>query len=235
VDQVVRGVVTLSGISLGQFGSVAQASFKTEIATNAGVVCGTADKLTACAATDVTLTVARRDVSVTFFLLVADAETANAAAVTVTLYVNSTAFVTALQAPFCDFCYVILKVFVAKCEEDAALLLSKSALLLSKLTWQAAAVHVTGVTLASPAATVLAAAATPVPTRAPTANPTHQPTTTAPTSAPTASPTHQPTNPTPAPTTGPTNYTFTMTVSTATYSDSPNGITCRISGSSGAI
>jgi hypothetical protein len=92
--------VTLVGITSDQFGTTQQTAFKTAIANNAGsVCCDCANSTTtrACTAADVTLTLSRRDVSLSYSVAVAGTAS-TAASSTLATYQASAQFVTDLQA-----------------------------------------------------------------------------------------------------------------------------------------
>jgi len=89
--------VTLVGITTAQFGTTQQTAFKTTVANNAGTVCGVTGATRACTASDVALTISRRDVSVSYTLTVA-ATASTAAGSTLDAYTASSQFATDLTS-----------------------------------------------------------------------------------------------------------------------------------------
>merc|ERR1712166_1349176 len=88
--------ISLDGLTAADFSTDKQKSFKEVVATAAGPVCG-ADGASSCAPSDVSVTVARRGVAVSYTIQTFSDTSASAAETTLNSYMASNQFVTDLQ------------------------------------------------------------------------------------------------------------------------------------------
>merc|ERR1712166_1724403 len=91
-------VTQLEGVTAASWDSATESNFKTTVASKAGAICGSSSNA-GCTSSDVSVTsVARRAVTVTFSINVYSASAATSAQATLSTYMNSTGFITDLQA-----------------------------------------------------------------------------------------------------------------------------------------
>jgi len=90
--------VVLAGVSASNWDSTAENNFKSEVASSAGLVCGSFANAT-CTADDVVITSsARRNLEVNFYINVYSSAAATSAVTTLSAHIASSAFATALAA-----------------------------------------------------------------------------------------------------------------------------------------
>merc|ERR1712195_98264 len=87
--------VVLAGVSASNWDSTAESNFKSEVASSAGLVCGSFANATCTAADVVITTTARRNLEVNFYINVYSSAAATSAVSTLSAHIASSAFATA--------------------------------------------------------------------------------------------------------------------------------------------